>query len=71
MQRISRIGQRISDGVSLEPGALFGGRRGVRMMADRGQHGEGQHHQRDVLVPVMPGAGFVDQRRQQRPCAPF
>ena len=29
------------------------------MMADRGEHGEGQHDQRDVAVPVVPGAGLV------------
>jgi hypothetical protein len=29
------------------------------MMADRCQHGERQHHQRDVTVPAVPGPGFV------------
>ena len=28
-------------------------------MPDRGHHGEGQHDERDVAVPSMPGAGFV------------
>ena len=28
-------------------------------MPDDGQHGEGQHHQRDVPVPAMPGAALV------------
>ena len=31
----------------------------VRTMADRSQHGEGQHHQRDMPVPAMPGPGFI------------
>src|ERR1700712_4795528 len=29
------------------------------MMADRCQHGERQHHQRDVTMPAMPGAGSI------------
>ena len=29
------------------------------MMADGCQHGEGEHHQRDVPVPAMPGTGLV------------
>ena len=28
-------------------------------MADRGQHGEGEHDKRDVTMPTVPGAGFV------------
>ena len=28
-------------------------------MADRGHHGEGQHDERDVAVPTMPGTGLV------------
>ena len=28
-------------------------------MTDRGQHGEGEHDQRDVTMPTVPGAGFV------------
>src|SRR3954462_6438372 len=31
----------------------------VRMMADRCQHRERQHHQRDMTVPAVPGAGFI------------
>src|SRR3954454_11351059 len=29
------------------------------MMADRCQHGERQHHQRNMTVPAVPGAGFM------------
>ena len=29
------------------------------MMADRGHHGEGEHDQRDMTVPTVPGAGLV------------
>src|SRR3954468_9316528 len=29
------------------------------MLADHGQHGEGEHHQRDVPVPAVPAAGLV------------
>src|SRR3954451_17412627 len=29
------------------------------MMADRCQHGERQHHQRDMTVPAVPGASFI------------
>ena len=28
-------------------------------MADRGHHGEGEHDQRDMTVPTVPGAGLV------------
>ena len=35
------------------------GRLVVRMIADRCQHGERQHHQRDVTVPAVPGASFI------------
>ena len=28
-------------------------------MTDRGHHGEGQHDERDVAMPSMPGAGLV------------
>ena len=29
------------------------------MMPDRGHHGEGEHDQRDVPVPTVPGSGLV------------
>src|SRR3954451_13135836 len=29
------------------------------MMAGRCQHGERQHHQRNMTVPAVPGAGFI------------
>lgn len=39
---------------------LFFGRRGdIGPIPDDGHHGEGEHDQRDVTVPAMPGAGFV------------
>ncbi len=28
-------------------------------MADRGHHGKGEHHERDVTMPAMPRAGLV------------
>src|SRR3954452_7800257 len=46
----------------MRPGELeqrFWGRRLVGMLADHGQHGEGEHHQRDVPVPAVPAAGLV------------
>ena len=41
--------------------ALFlgAGAASVGVNADRGHHGEGQHDERDVTVPAMPGAGLV------------
>lgn len=38
---------------------VFGGRRGVGAMPDRSHHGEGEHDQRDMAMPAMPGAGLV------------
>src|SRR3954454_10319018 len=46
----------------MRPGELeqrFWGRRLVGMLADHGQHGEGEHRQRDVPVPDAPAAGLV------------
>src|SRR5215207_2536182 len=37
----------------------FWGWRFIGLMADRGQHGEGEHHERDVTMPAVPRAGFV------------
>src|SRR5580692_10423762 len=34
-------------------------RRGVCAMPDGGHHGEGEHGERDVAMPPMPGAGLV------------
>jgi len=68
MRRISCIDQRISeefvssevDGASWLCGALFWGRRGfVGVNADRRHHGEGEHDQRHVTTPAMPGARLV------------
>ena len=38
---------------------FFGRRCDIGAMPDDGHHGEGEHDQRDVTVPAMPGAGFV------------
>ena len=37
----------------------FWGRRGIGMMADGGHHGEGEHDERDVAMPAMPGTGLI------------
>lgn len=34
-------------------------RHGIGPMANDGHHGEGEHDQRDMPVPAMPGVGFV------------
>lgn len=38
---------------------LFGGRRVVGMLAHGCHHGEGEHDERDMPVPTVPGAGLV------------
>ena len=43
----------------LHPAVRFWGRRGVRAMADRSHRREGQHDERNVAMPAMPGARFV------------
>ena len=61
MRRISWTDQRMR-GVRLVAGLCpdcFWGCGGVRVVADGGQHGEGQHDERDVAVPAVPGAGLV------------
>src|SRR5213596_1920456 len=45
---------------------FFGGRPLVRVVAHGGHHGEGQHHQRDMPVPAVPGAGLVVSKAQLR-----
>src|ERR1700736_3253199 len=37
----------------------FFGRRRIGAMADHRHHGEGEHHQRDVAMPPMPGSALV------------
>ena len=37
----------------------FFGRRLVGLMLDGSHHGEGEHDERDVTMPAMPGSGFV------------
>src|SRR5918911_1709620 len=41
------------------PRPRFWGRHLVRTVAHGRHHGKGQHHQRDMPVPTMPGAGLV------------
>src|SRR3984957_1926679 len=63
MRRTSWIDQRINDGVSvllwLQFGVAFFWRRWIGAMADHRHHGEGEHHQRDVAMPPMPGSALV------------
>src|ERR1700686_2450028 len=63
LQRTSWIDQRINDGVSvllwLQFGVAFFWRRWIGAMADHRHHGEGEHHQRDVAMPPMPGSALV------------
>src|SRR3954469_1849422 len=40
--------------------AAFWGSGRVGLAADSGQHREGQHDERDVPVPAVPGAGLVE-----------
>ena len=58
-RRISWTDQRIRSAPPGEPDRAFWGRGRVRVVADGRQHGEGQHDERDVPVPAMPGAGLV------------
>ncbi len=37
----------------------FWGSRGICAMSDHCHHGKGEHCQRDMAVPAMPGAGFI------------
>ena len=60
-RRISWIDHRTSAMVVV-PGFL--GACGLRPAADHGQDGEGQHHQRDMPMPAMPGAGLVVRQAQ-------
>src|SRR4051794_25857989 len=46
------------------PPSFFGRRQLVRVMAHHGHHGKGQHHQRDVPMPAVPGAGLVVSKPQ-------
>ena len=58
MRRISWIDQRIRNAWS-EDAAAFFERHGIGVMTDDGHHGEGEHGERDMAMPAMPGAGFV------------
>ena len=59
MRRISWIDQRIRNEVCPKTGQRFFGRHDIGVMTDDGHHGEGEHDQRDMTVPAMPGAGLV------------
>src|SRR4051812_37663098 len=64
IRRTSWIDQRINDGLAM---LLFLPWFDVRVfwrwrigaMADHRHHGEGEHHQRNVAMPPMPGSAFV------------
>jgi hypothetical protein len=57
IRRTSWIDQRIRGG-SCEPACFWGGR-GIRAVPDHGHHGEGEHDERHVAMPAVPGAGFI------------
>ena len=40
-------------------GSVFFKRRGIGVMTDGGHHGEGEHDQRYVPMPAMPGAALI------------
>ena len=57
MRRISWIDQRMrSDVLALRSTLFFFGRRLVGPMLDGSHHGEGEHDERDVTMPAMPGS---------------
>src|SRR3954452_10110400 len=55
-RRISCTDQRISGGSWDHRQAAFWGCGGVGLEADGGEHGKGQHDERDVPVPAVAGA---------------
>ena len=60
MRRISWIDQGMrSDVLALRSGLGFFGRRLVGLMLDGSHHCEGEHDERDVTMPAVPGSGFV------------
>src|SRR3954447_256135 len=58
-RRISCTDQQISGGPCGSSAGWFLGARAFGLEADGGQHREGQHDERDVPVPAVPGAGLV------------
>ena len=48
-----------SDVLALRSGLGFFGRRLVGLMLDGSHHCEGEHDERDVTMPAVPGSGFV------------
>src|SRR6202453_5086969 len=60
MRRISWTDQRINGDEALWSSAVrFWGRRGIRVMPDRGHHDEGEHDERDMTMPAVPRAALV------------
>src|SRR4051795_3723528 len=58
-RRISCTDQRISGGSCGSSAGCFWGCGRVRLAANGGQHRKGQHDERDVPVPAVPGTGLV------------
>src|SRR4051812_16293497 len=58
-RRISCTDQRISGGSCGSPAGRFLGRGRVGVAADGRHHGKGQHDERNVPMPAMPGTGLV------------
>src|SRR5436190_22075111 len=59
MRRISWIDQGMSSDVLALRSTCFFWRRLVGLMLDGSHHGKGEHHERDVTMPAVPGSGFV------------
>ena len=48
----------MSGGFPILSGASFW-ERGIGLMADGGHHGEGEHDERNVAMPAVPGSALV------------
>jgi hypothetical protein len=59
MRRISWIDQGMRSDVSALRSTWFFGCRLVGLMLDGSHHGKGEHDERDVTMPAVPGSGFV------------
>ena len=59
MRRISWIDQRMRSDVLALRSTWFFWRRLIGRMLDDSHHGEGEHDERDVTMPAVPGSGFV------------
>ena len=58
-RRISWIDQRMRAGSRESAGVSFARRAACLPGGGCGHHGESEHHQRDMTVPTVPGAGFT------------